>query len=90
MSLTKIVTFHFKSGNNCDVIIGNIRIGGVNHINIQWDVFPPSWEDRLEWKKVCVAELCEGLAKLGLIGESQLEAFCTSGDSPGKEGSDDR
>ncbi len=23
-------------------------------------------------------------------GESQLEAFCTSGDSPGKEGSDDR
>jgi len=90
MSLTKIVTFHFKSGNNCDVIIGNIRIGGVNDIHIQWEVFPPSWEDQVEWKKVCVAELCEGLAKLGLIGESQLEAFCTSGDSPGKEGSDDR
>ncbi len=90
MSLTKIVTFHFKSGNNCDVIIGNIRIGGVNHISVQWDVFPPSWEDQVEWKKVCVADLCEGLAKLGLIGESQLEAFCTSGDSPGKEGNDGR
>ena len=90
MSLTKIVTFHFKSGNNCDVIIGNIRIGGVNDIHIQWDVFPPSREDQMQWKKVCVAELCEGLAKLGLIGESQLEAFCTSGDSPGKEGKDVR
>ena len=90
MSLTKIVTFHFKSGNNCDVIIGNIRIGGVNDIHIQWDVFPPSREDQMQWKKVCVAELCEGLAKLGLIGESQLEAFCTSGDSQGKEGKDVR
>ena len=90
MSLTKIVTFHFKSGNNCDVIIGNIRIGGVNDIHIQWDVFPPSREDQMQWKKVCVAELCEGLARLGLIGESQLEAFCTSGDSPGKEGKDVR
>ena len=88
MSLTKIVTFHFKSGNNCDV--KHFRIGGVNHINIQWDVFPPSREDQMQWKKVCVAELCEGLAKLGLIGESQLEAFCTSGDSPGRDGNDGR
>ncbi len=90
MSLTKIVTFHFKSGNNCDVIIGNIRIGEVNDIHIQWDVFPPSREDQMQWKEVCVAELCEGLARLGLIGASQLEAFCTSGDSPGKEGNDGR
>ncbi len=90
MSLTKIVNFHFKSGNNCDVIIGNIRIGGVNHINVQWDVFPPSWEDQVEWKKICLPELCEGLAKLGLIGESQLEAFSTSGTSPGKKGNDGR
>ncbi len=90
MSLTKIVTFHFKSGNNCDVIIGNIRIGGVNDIHIQWDVFPPSREDQMQWKKICVAEIGEGLAKLGLIGESQLEAFCTSGDSPGRDGNDDR
>ncbi len=90
MAKKKIITLHFRSGNNCDVIIGNIRFGGVNHINVQWDVFPPSWEDQVEWKKICLPELCEGLAKLGLIGESQLEAFCTSGDSPGKEGSDDR
>ncbi len=88
MSLTKIVTFHFKSGNNCDV--KHFRIGGVNHISVQWDVFPTSREDRLEWEMICLPELCEGLARLGLIGESQLEAFCTSGDSPGKEGNDAR
>ena len=90
MSLTKIVTFHFKSGNNCDVIIGNIRIGGVNDIHIQWEVFPPSREDQMQWKKVCLPELCEGLGRLGLLGDSQLETFCTSGDSPGKEGNDGR
>ena len=88
MSLTKIVTFHFKSGNNCDV--KHFRIGGVNDIHVQWDVFPPFWEDQLEWEIICLPELCEGLARLGLIGASQLEAFSTSGDSPGKEGSDDR
>ena len=90
MAKKKIITLHFKSGNNCDVIIGNIRIGGVNDIHIQWDVFPPSREDQMQWKKVCVAELCEGLAKLGLIGESQLESFSTSGDSPGEEGNNGR
>jgi len=88
MAKKKIITLHFKSGNNCDV--KHFRIGGVNHISVQWDVFPPSWEDQMQWKEVCVAELCEGLAKLGLIGESQLEAFCTSGDSPGRDGNDDR
>ncbi len=86
----KLFTFHFKSGNNCDVIIGNIRIGGVNDIHIQWDICPPSYEDQMQWKKVCLHELCEGLAKLGLVGESQLETFCTSGDSPGEESNDDR
>ncbi len=86
----KLFTFHFKSGNNCDVIIGNIRIGGVNDIHIQWDVFPPSREDQMQWKKGCLPELCEGLARLGLLGDSHLEAFCTSGDSPGKEGNDGR
>ncbi len=90
MAKKKIITLHFKSGNNCDVIIGNIRIGGVNDIHIQWNVFPPSREDQMQWKEVCVAELCEGLAKLGLIGDSQLEAFCTSGDSPGRDGNDGR
>ena len=88
MSLTKIVTFHFKSGNNCDV--KHFRIGGVNHINVQWDVFPTSREDQMQWKSVCLPKLCEGLAKLGLIGGSQLETFCTSGDSPGEESNDDR
>ena len=69
MAKKKIITLHFKSGNNCDVIIGNIRIGGVNDIHIQWDVFPPSREDQMQWKEVCVAELCEGLAKWGFGGD---------------------
>ncbi len=88
MAKKKIITLHFKSGNNCDV--KHFRIGGVNHISVQWDVFPPSWEDRLEWEMICLPKLCEGLAKLGLVGESQLETFCTSGDSPGEESNDDR
>ncbi len=86
MAKNKIVTLHFKSGNSCDA--KHFRIGGVNHINVQWDVFPPSWEDRLEWEMICLPKLCEGLARLGLIGASQLEAFCTSGDSPGEESND--
>ncbi len=44
----------------------------------------------MQWKKVCLPELCEGLERLGLIGGSQLETFCTSGDSPGEESNDDR
>ena len=88
MAKKKMVTFHFKSGNNCDV--KHFRIGGVNDIHVQWDVFPPFWEDQLEWEIICLPELCEGLARLGLIGASQLEAFCTSGDSPGEEGNNGR
>ncbi len=88
----KLFTFDFKSGNSCDVVIDVKRHkkAAADALHIQWDVFPPSREDQVQWKEVCVAELCEGLAKLGLIGESQLEAFCTSGDSPGKEGNDGR
>ncbi len=67
----KLFTFDFKSGNSCDVVIDVKRhkkaAADANHI--QWDVFPPSWEDRLEWKEVCVAELCEGLAKWGFGGD---------------------
>ena len=31
---------------------------------------------------------CPGSSLISDHGESQLEAFCTSGDSPGKEGND--
>ncbi len=105
MTKRKIFTFHFKSGNSCEVIIGakGFEIGGVNHINPQWEVSPPSRKDQVEWERVCLPGLCKELRDLGLLkgdlgildlgfqdGESQLDAFCTSGDSPGEEGNNDR
>ena len=35
MTKNRIFTFHCKSGNSCEVIIGakGFEIGGVNHIN---------------------------------------------------------
>ncbi|MDA2934061.1 hypothetical protein MYX82_06930 [Acidobacteria bacterium AH-259-D05] len=99
----KLLTFYFKSGNSCDVLVdgGRLKIGAMNSIHIKWDVFPPSRGDQVEWQRVCLPKLCEEMAKMGLGGEplifqcalpegnSQLEAFCTSGDSPGEEGKND-
>ncbi len=42
--------------------------------------------------KICVVKRADFIEILPVPGKGgfQLEAFCTSGDSPGKEGSDDR
>ncbi len=42
--------------------------------------------------KICVVKRADFIEILPVPGkgESQLEAFCTSGDSPGRDGNDDR
>ncbi len=43
------------------------------------------------WKWIASGKLrCLGSSLISDHGDSQLEAFCTSGDSPGEEGNDDR
>jgi len=93
----KLITFHFKSGNSCDVLVDmeRFKVGNVNSIFIEWDRFPPSRQDQAEWKKVGASELGKKVVQMGLMEGRlidyrfpSLEAFCTSGDSPGEEDHD--
>ena len=59
--------------------------------NIGDPLRPMDFANDMLWKWIASGKLrCLGSSLISDLGGSQLEAFCTSGDSPGKEGNDGR